>query len=144
MMPTPNLTQEENFDQAIKVISTSVEIDPVIDVTTRRTTMIVSKITERYHHTSQTKTNPGIGEVTITIHNCLQCREKINPSRFSAVNSDQFHLIPQCSADLETKTRTKIYPTTGISQFLTTATSQTWFDSLQQTKKIKNYRDYAP
>ena len=38
-------------------------------------------ITERNHHTSQTKTIPGIGEVIITVRDRLQCHDKIHPSR---------------------------------------------------------------
>ena len=84
--------------------------------TPRITTMIDTMIGKQDHHTSQTKTNPGTGEVTITIHNCLQRRDKLHLSRFSAVNPDQFHLIPQCLTDLEAKIRTKLYPTTRSSQ----------------------------
>ena len=54
----------------------------------------------------------------------LQRRDKIHPSRIFAVNPDQIQLIPQSLTDLESKTRTNIYPTTRISQLPTMVTSQ--------------------
>ena len=52
--------------------------------------MIDTMTTERDHHTSQTKTNPGIGEVIITIRDRLQCHDKMHPSRILAINPEQF------------------------------------------------------
>ena len=49
--------------------------------------------TEQTHHTSQTKTNPGIREVTITIHDRLQPHNKIPLSQIPADNLDQIRLI---------------------------------------------------
>ena len=92
--------------------------------------------TEQTHHTSQTKTNPGIGEVTKTIHNHLQPHGKIPPSRIFADNSDQIHLIFPCLTGLGIETRKTKYLTTGNSYFPTTVNSQMWFDSLQQTMKL--------
>ena len=116
-MSTTNLTQEENFDQAIRDITISVGVDPLSEGTTRITTMIDTMITKQDHHTSQTKTNPGSGEVTTAIHNRLEHRDKIHPSLTSAVTPDQIHLIPQCLAYLETKTWTKKYDTIRNSNF---------------------------
>ena len=80
---------------------------------------------EQDPHTSQTTTNPGIGEVTITIRDRLQCHDKIHPSRILAINPDQIRLILQYSTDLGIRTRITIYPTKRNSQRLTTVTSQT-------------------
>ena len=99
--------------------------------------------TERDHHTSQSKTNPGIGEVIITIRNRLQCHDKSHPSRISAINPDQIRLILQYSTDLGIETRVTVYLTTRNSQLPTMTISQTWFDSLQQMMKLLDYRDYA-
>ena len=99
--------------------------------------------TERDHHTSQTKTNPRIGEVIITIRNRLQCRDKNHPSRVFAINPDQIRLILQYSTALGIETRVTIYLTTRNSQLPTMAISQTWFDSLQQKMKLMDYRDHA-
>ena len=66
--------------------------------------MIDTMNTKQDHHTSQTKTNPGTGEVTTAIHNRLEHRDKLHPPLTSAVTLDQIHFIPQCLADLETKT----------------------------------------
>ena len=81
--------------------------------------------TEQTHHTSHTKTNPGIGEVTMTIHDRLQRRDKNPLSRISAINPDQIRLIPQYLTDLGSETRATIYPTKRNSQLLTTVISQT-------------------
>ena len=81
--------------------------------------------TERDHHTSQTKTNPGNGEVIITIRNHLQCHDKIHPSRIFAINPDQIRLIFQYSTDLGNRTRVTIYLTKRNFQHLTTVISQT-------------------
>ena len=99
--------------------------------------------TERDHHNSQTKTNPGIGEVIITIRDRLQGHDKIHPSRILANNPDQILLIPQYLTDLESETRATIHLTKRNSQLPTMATNQTWFDSLQQMMKLMNYLDYA-
>ena len=81
--------------------------------------------TERDHHTSQTKTNPGIGEVILTIRGCLQCHDKIHPSRILAINPDQIRLIVQYSTDLGIRTRVTIYLTKRNFQLLTTVIRQT-------------------
>ena len=81
--------------------------------------------TEQTHHTGQTRTNPGIGEVTITIHDRLQAHDKIPLSRISAINSDQILPTLQCLTGLEMETRATIYPTTRNFQLLTTVTNQT-------------------
>ena len=86
--------------------------------------MIVTMTTERDHHTSQSKINPGIGDVTITIHDRLQRHDKIHPSRISVDNPDRIHLIIQCLIVSEAKIRAKTYltkkssrpPMMGISQ----------------------------
>ena len=87
--------------------------------------MIDTMTTERDHHTSQTKTNPGNGEVIITIRDRLQCHGKIHPSRILAINPDQIRLIIQYSTDLGIRTRVTIYLTKKNSQLLTMVTSQT-------------------
>ena len=87
--------------------------------------MIDTMTTEREPHTSQATTNPGIGEVTITIRDCLQCHDKIHPSRILAIDPNQIRLILQYSTDLGIRTRITIYPTERNSQLLTTVTSQT-------------------
>ena len=74
--------------------------------------------TERDHHTSQTKTNPEIGEkIIITIRDRLQCHDKIHPSLIIVVNPDQTRLILRYSTDLEIRTRVTIYLTKQISNF---------------------------
>ena len=60
-------------------------------------------ITKQDHHTSQTKTTPETGEVTITIHDRLQRHDKIHLSRIPADNPDLTHLIIQGLIDLEAK-----------------------------------------
>ena len=81
--------------------------------------------TGRDHHTSQTKTNPGIGQVIIAIRGRLQCHDKIHPSRTLAINLDQIRLILQYSTGLGIRTRVTIYPTKKNSQLLARVTSQT-------------------
>ena len=73
-------------------------------------------ITKQDHNTSHTKNNPGIWEMTITIHDRLQSHDKTHPSRFFAGNPDQKYLIFQCLTDLQTETRVKMYPTTKSYQ----------------------------
>ena len=109
-----NLTPEENFDQAIRVII-SVEIDLSSEGTTRITTIDIMT-RERDHHTSQTEVSLGIGAVTKTTHDRPQRRDKTHPSRISAGKSDQTHLILKCLTDLEIKIRRKISFTTRNSQ----------------------------
>ena len=87
--------------------------------------MIDTMTTERDHHTSQTETNPVIGEVIKTFRDRLQCHDKIYPSRIIVINSDQIRLILQYSTDLGIRTRVTIYLTKRNSQHLTTVTSQT-------------------
>ena len=89
------------------------------------TTIFATMSTERDHRTSQTRTNLEIGEVTMTIHNRLQRRDKNPPSRISAINPDQISLTPLCLTGLGIETRATIYPTTRNSQFPTTVTNQT-------------------
>ena len=87
--------------------------------------MIGTMTAERDHHTNQTKTNPGIGEVIITIRCRLQCHDKIHPSQILAINPDQVRLILQYSTNLGTRTRVTIYLTKRNFQLLTTIISQT-------------------
>ena len=98
---------------------------------------------ERDHHTSQIKTNPGIGEVIITLRDRLQRHDKIHRLRILVDNPNQIRLIPQCLTGLEIETRAKRYPTTRNSQIPTMAINQTWSDSLQQMMKLLNYRDFV-
>ena len=65
--------------------------------------------TERDHHTSHTTTNPGIGEVTITIRDRHQSHDKIHLLRILVDNSDQTHLTPRCLTVLGIGTRVTIY-----------------------------------
>ena len=81
--------------------------------------------TEQTHHTNQIKTNPGIGEVTITIRDRLQGHDKIHLSRILADNPDLTRLTPQCLIGLGIETRATIYPTTRNSQLPTLVNSQT-------------------
>ena len=137
-------TNKENSDQAIRVVTTSVEIDPLSEETTRITTMGDTMITKQDHHTSHRKTNPGNVEVTRTIRDRLQRRDKVHPSRIYAGNPDQLHLIIQCLTVLETKIQTRIYLTTRGSRPPITVISQTSIDSLRQTIQLIIYLDYAP
>ena len=107
------------------------------------TTIVGTKSTGLAHRTSQIRTNLEIGEVTMTIRDRLQRRDKNHPSRVSAINPDQIRLIPQNSTGLGIETRVTIYLTTRYSQLPTMVISQTWFDSLQQTMKLMDYRDSA-
>ena len=89
-------------------------------------TILIDKMTtERDHHTSQTKTNPGTAEVIIPFRDRLQYHDKIHPSRIIAINPDQIRLFLQYSTDLGIRTRVTIYLTTRNSHFLTTVSSQT-------------------
>ena len=81
--------------------------------------------TERDHRTSQTRTNLEIDEVTMTIHDRLQPRDKNHPSRISTITHDQIRLTLQCLTGLEIETRATIYPKTRNSQLPTTVTNQT-------------------
>ena len=101
--------------------------------------MIDTMIKKQDHQTSQTKTNPEIGEVTIAIHSRLQRHDKIHPSRIFADNPGQIHLTLQYLTGLEIETPATIYPTIRCLQLPTTVTSQTWFNSLQQKMKLTNY-----
>ena len=89
--------------------------------------MIDTMTTERDHHTSQTKTNPGFGGVVITIRGRLQCHDKIRPSRILAINPDQIRLTLQYSTVLGIRTRVKIYLTKRNFQHLTTVISRVRF-----------------
>ena len=55
--------------------------------------MIDTMTTGRDHHTSQTKTSPGIGEVVITIRDRLQCHDKNqrNQPRSNSPNPSVFN-----------------------------------------------------
>ena len=70
---------------------------------------------EQTHHTSQTKTNPGIGEVTTTNRDCFQRHDKIHLLRIFAVNPDRTRLTPQCLIGSKIATRVTIYPMTRNS-----------------------------
>ena len=87
--------------------------------------MMNTTIPKQDHYSSQTMTNLGTGEVTITIHDCLQRRDKFHLSRISETNPDQIHLTLQYLTSLENETRATIYPTTRTSKLPTTVTSQT-------------------
>ena len=100
-------------------------------------------IPERDHNISRSKINLRIGEVTVTIPDCLQRYNKIHPSRIFADNCDQIHLIRQCFTGLGIETQVTIYPTTRNSRLPTTVTSQILFALLRQTMKLLNYWDYA-
>ena len=99
--------------------------------------------TERDDLISQPKTNPGIGEVTITVRDRFQRYDKIQFLRILVGNPAKIHLTLQCLTGLGSGTRVRIYPTKRNSHLLTTVTSPTWFDLLQQTMKLTDYRDYA-
>ena len=81
--------------------------------------------TEQTHHTNQSKTNPRIWEVTITIHDRLQPHDNIPFSQICADNLNQIRLILQFLTGLEVETRVTIYLTTRNSQLPTTVTSLT-------------------
>ena len=134
---------EEFSGQVIKILTTSDKIDLPSEETTRITIMIDTMTTERDHHTSQTKTNPGIGEVIITIRDRLQRHDKIHLLRILVDNPDQVRLTLQCLTGLWIETPVTRYLTTINSQLPTMAISQTWFDSLQEIMKLMDYRDYA-
>ena len=129
---------QENSGQVIRVPA-----DLSNEETSWITTVIDIKTTERDHSISQTKTNPRSGEVTITIHDRLQPHDESPHWQSSADNPDQIRLTLQCLTGLESETRATIYNTIRSSQLTKTETSQTWFDSLQQAMKLKNYRDNA-
>ena len=87
--------------------------------------------------------NPGIREVKVTIRDRLQRHDKIHLLRILVDNPDQIHLTLQCLTSLGIETRVRMNPTEKKSQLLTTVTSPTWFDLLQQTMKLTDYRDYT-
>ena len=99
--------------------------------------------TEQTHDISRTKINLGIGEVTITVPDRLQRHDKIHPSRILADNLGQIHLTLQYLTGLEIEIRATLYHTIRNFQLPTTVTSQTWFNSQQQTMKVMNYWDCA-
>ena len=115
---------EGTSDQVIRILTTSDKIDLPNEGTTRAITIIGMTITEQPHHTSRAKTTPGIGEVTMTIRDRLQRRDKIPLLRISATNHDQLRLILQYLTDLGIETRATIYPMKRNSQLLTTVISQ--------------------
>ena len=139
----PKPTLEEPFGRVIKILTTSDITDPLSEGITQITIIIDTVTTIQDHNTSQTEINPGIGRATITIPDRLQCHDKIHPSQISADNPDQIHLTLRYLTDLEIETRAIIYLTTRNIRIPTTETSQTSFDSLQQTIQLMNYLDYA-
>ena len=143
MMSTPRSFARGKSRPSSQNPNNSDKLDLPSEETTRKTTIIDTMTTERDHHTSQTKTNPEIGELIKTIRDCLQCHDKNHPSQISAINPDQVRLILQYSTDLGIEIRVTIYLTTRNCQLPTMAISQTWFDSLQQMMKLMNYRDYV-
>ena len=134
---------EETSGQVLRILTTSDKIDPPSEETTRITIIIDTMATGWDHHTSQTMTNPGIGEVIITIRDRLHCHDKNHTSRISAINPDQIRLILQYSTDLGIETRVTINLATRNSQLPTMEIRQTRFDSLQEMMKLMDYRDYA-
>ena len=143
MISTHEFLQEQISGKVIKILTTSDKIDLSSEEKTRIRTIVDTMTTERDHNISRIKINIGIGEVTNTIHDRLQRHDQIHSLRILADYPDQIHLTLQRLTDLEKETRATIYPTTRNSQLPTTETSQTCFDSLQQTMKLLNYRDYA-
>ena len=99
--------------------------------------------TERERNISRIKINLGTRKVTIKIPDHLQRHDKIHLSHISAEKLYQIRLTFQFLTGLDVETRATIYPTTKKSQLPTKVASQTWFDSLQQTMKLMNCRDYA-
>ena len=87
--------------------------------------MVDTMTIERDHDTSQTKTNPGIGETTITTRDRLQRHDKIHLLQTLVNNPDQPHLTLRCLIGSAIGTRVIIYPTNRKFQLLTTVTSQT-------------------
>ena len=108
-----------------RILTASDETNPSSEKAIRITTVIDRITREQDHHISHTRVDLGNGGTAMTMHDYLQRRDKIHPSRISAVNPDQSHLILQCLTDLETKTRTKLYRRTRNSHLRTTVTSQT-------------------
>ena len=129
---------EEISVQVIKILTTPNKIDLSSEDTTRKTTILDTMSTDRDHNISRPKINLGTGELTITIHDHLQWHDKIHLSQISRDKPDQIRLIPQCLTGLEIEIRAIIYPSTRNSQLSTMVTSQTCFDSLQQTMKLMN------
>ena len=125
MMSTSRSFTRGNFRPKNRSLTTSDNIDLPSEETIRMTILIDTMTTERDHHTSQTKTNPGIGEIIITFRDRLQCHDKIHPSRIIVINPDHNRLILQYSTDLGIRKRVTIYLTKRNSQLLTTVTSQT-------------------
>ena len=68
------------------------------------TTIFGTMSTELDHSTSQIRTNLENAEVTMTIHDGLQRRDKNHPSRSTAINPDQIRLIFQYSTGLGIET----------------------------------------
>ena len=79
MMSTSDVLLEEISSQKIRTLTTSDKIDLSNEDTTRITRIIGILNTQQNHHTSRTKINLGVGEVTITIPRCLQRHDKIPP-----------------------------------------------------------------
>ena len=96
-------------------------------------------VTKQDYHTSQTKTNPGTWEVTKTIPDGLQRHDMTHPSRISGGNPDRFYLVFECLTERRTKIREERHPTTRSFELPATLTSQTQFDSIQQTIQIMSY-----
>ena len=70
MMSSPQPDTRRKFRRSDQIKKTSVGIDPLSEATTRTTTLRDRMITKQDHHSSQTKTNPRTGEVTITMGAC--------------------------------------------------------------------------
>ena len=125
MMSTPQPYTRVTSGQIVRLLTTSDNINLLQEGTSRKTSITDTMITTHDQLPSQNKINPGIGKRTITIHDCLQRRDKTPPSRIPADNPDQIQLILQCLTDLETKTRASIYTTTRNYQPLVMDISQT-------------------
>ena len=118
MMSTPgDHLLEEISGQVIRILTTSDNIDLASGEIILITIMIDTMTTERDHHTSQTKTILGIGEIIKTYRDRLQCHDKIHPSRIIAINPDQIRLTLQYSIDLGIRARVTIYPMKKIPNF---------------------------
>ena len=92
MMPTPRSFTRGNFRPSNQNPNNFRQNRPFERGTTRMTIMIDTMTTQRDHHTSQTKTNPGIGEIILTIRDRLRRHDKIHLLRILVDNPDQIHL----------------------------------------------------
>ena len=115
---------EEISGQVIKILTTFDKMGLPSEATIRITKLIDTMTTQQDHHTSQIKTNPGIGEV-ITLRDRFQRHDKIRLLRILVDNSDQTHLTLRCLTVVGIGTRVTIYLTKRNFQILTTVISQT-------------------